>query len=208
MRIKHFEYVANQRTLIKASTDEWSVCIKYTDIRPYWSEARPSLLENGRAFIEGNFLIFTMLIASGQAGVVCVWDCEHNKLTHISEGSYCVAATIADGKLYTLHDISNYCLPYHLRVYACPFGTMDANQSGTALYADTPVKIEDYNETVPKAKLFVDEGRITVKLGEQEVLFTADVSNAHIPKEEYSSFYKPAEKSMDPSVGIRKGMLL
>ena len=208
MRIKHFEYVANQRTLIKASTDEWHVCIKYADIRPYWAEARPSLLENGRAFIEGNYLIFTMLIANGQGGVVCVWDCANNILMHVSEGSYCVAATVANGKLYTLRDISNYCMPYHLRLYSCPFGTMDAYSEDAVLYADTPVKIENYIETVPTAKLQVTDGRITVKLGAQEVLFTADESGAYVMKEEYAEYYKPADKSMDPSLGIRKGMLL
>ena len=96
-----------------------------------------------------------MLIASGQGGVVCVWDCEQNKLVHISEGSYCVAATLANGKLYTLHDISNYCMPYHLRVFSCPFGTMDANHEGMALYADEPVRIENYTKTVPSSELLV-----------------------------------------------------
>lgn len=208
MQIEKLEYVANQRTIIRAITPTGRINIKYTDIRPYWPEARPSLLEGGRSFVTGNYLIFTMITASGQDGVICVWDCASNRLVHISDGAYCIAAAIDNGTLYSLRDISNYCMPYHLRVYSCPFGTMDSSNEGTVLYAESPIKIENYVETVPSAELRVANGRITVVVGGEEILFAADEKDALTMNEDFSSYYKPAQESMEISLSIRRGMLL
>ena len=153
-------------------------------------------------------MIFTFLTASGQGGVVCVWDCAQNKLVHISGGAYCVSATLADGKLYMLRDISNFCTPYHLRVFACPFGTMDANVEGAALFADQPTKIDNYSETVPLAKLRVAKGRIVVVIGDKEITFAADENSAYTMKDEYAAYYNNGDSNLDSDILLKQGMLL
>ena len=220
--IKSVEYVADQKTLISVETENRKLRIQYSDIEPFWAYAEPDSFEGGRAFVKDDYLIFTMLTAGGQGGVVCVWDCNNDKLVHISDGSYCVAAALADGKLYTLCDISYFGMPYHLRIFSCPFGSMDADTEGTALYADQPVKIENYAETVPSAKLRVANGRIVVVLGEQNILFTADEANAYTMKKEYSAYYNntaegisdvdiddfESDFSLNSGIMMRQGMLL
>ena len=205
--IKNVKYVADQQSLLRVETENTSIQIRYSDIQPYFADAEASSFESGRCFIMGDNLIFTFITSDGQGGVVCVWDCIQNKLVHISDGAYCVAATLDIGKLYTLHDITNFVTPYHLRVFVCPFGTMNANTEGTALYADQPVKVENYIEVVQSAKLLVTKGRIEVLVGGKTILFSADENSAYSMKKEYATYYSSSDDK-DSNLMIQQGMLL
>ena len=66
--IKSVNYVADQETLICVETNDAKLKIKYSDLEPYWSYANPDDFEAGRASIQDDFLIFTMLVAGGQGG--------------------------------------------------------------------------------------------------------------------------------------------
>ena len=205
--IKKVKYIADQKTLLWVETENASIQIRYSDIQPYFADAHSSSFESGRCFVSGDYLIFTFIIADGQGGAVCVWDCRQNKLVHISDGAYCVAAALDNGKLYTLHDISNFVTPYHLRVFVCPFGTMNANTEGTALYADQPIMVENYTEAVQCARLRVVNGRIEVLVGDKEILYSADENSACCMNNEFAVYYNSLE-GKDSNLIIQPGMLL
>lgn len=205
--IKNVEYVANTRTLIKVKTDKENLCIFYKDIKPYWDYATPSAFEGGKAMIHGDYLIFTVLTACGQGGVVCIWDCNANKLIHISEGSFVITATIANNKVYKLHDVSCWGVASHLNVSTSPLETMNAWDEGTYLYADTPTEIEDYNNAVNNAKLIVDNEKISIQFKDKNVLFTADESKSTVMNEKFSKYYGSPDETEEESE-IRKGKLI
>ena len=129
-----------------------------------------------------------------------------------------MAATLDHGNLYCLCDISNFGTPYHLRIFSCPFGTMDTCAEGTFLFADRPVKIDNYIENVRSAELHVANGRIMVELGGKKYLFTSDETNAYTMKDEYAAYYDNSIRAFDvdidgniipnPDVVLKRGMLL
>ena len=205
--IKNIEYVANQRTLIKVKTDKGNFCIGYKDIRPYWDYASSDDFEGGLAIISGDYLVFTMMTAGGQGGVVCVWDCNENKLIHISEGSHVITATVANNKVYKLHNVSCWGVASHLNVSTSPLGTMNAWDEGTYLYADTPTEIKDFYNAVEKAKIIVENERISIQFEDQDVLFTADESKATAMNEKFSKYYGSPDETKEEAK-IRKGKLI
>ena len=207
--IKNVEYVANQRTLIKVKTDKGNFCIGYKDIRPYWDYASSDDFEGGSATIssDSDYLIFTMLTAGGQGGVVCVWDCNENKLIHISEGSHVITATVANNKVYKLHNVSCWGVASHLNVSTSPLGTMNAWDEGTYLYADTPTEIKDFYNAVEKAKIIVENERISIQFEDQDVLFTADESKATAMNEKFSKYYGSPDETKEEAK-IRKEKLI
>lgn len=187
--INNIEYIANKRTLIRVTTDKGIFSISYKDIRPYWNYARPSHFEEGKAILSGDNLIFSVLTASGQGGVVCVWNCNENRLIHISEGAFFETAVIFNDKLYVLRNVYCWGTPPHLRLSTCPLGTMDACYEGTFLYADVPTKIDNYDEALSDVKILVENDEISLRFGEKTVLFTKNVSNAITFNEKYSEHY-------------------
>lgn len=210
--IENVRYVANQRTLIKVETDKGHFNISYRDIRPYWNYATQMDFEYGKAIVSGDNLIFCILTAEGQGGVACVWDCNENKLIHISEASYFVSAAIANDRIYILHNIFCWGVASHLRVSAIPLGVMDAWKEGTYLYADTPAEIDDYTTVVPEAQIIVEDKKISIQFEEKTVLFTADETKATVMNPKFSSYYRKPDETKEEAKyrkeNLIAGMLL
>ena len=173
--ITKLEYKANKKTIIRVTTDKGHFNIYYSDIRPYWFHSKPSGFEGGRAYGIGDYVLFTMLTGSRQGGVVCVWDCNQNKLVHISNGDYCSAATIYEDKVLTLCDIYNYRVRERLEVYSYTFGTMDAWGEGTQIISDhykqltaLPGEEEDIR---------IEDNKMIITIGKEDIVFHSDVAS-------------------------------
>ena len=197
LMIKNVEYVANRRTLIKVNTDNGKFCISYKDIRPYWRYATPSDFEWGKVKTHGDYLIFTMLTASDQGGVVCVWDCRINKLIHISEGAYVIAVALANDKVYMLKNVYHWGLAPHLCMSTIPLGTINTDDYGKPLYADKPDDVKDFRNEIQNSELFVENGKISIQFGDQNVLFTSDESKATVMNKKFSMYYPSPDETSE-----------
>ena len=106
-------------------TEAGVVDLQLADVGEYWDYAIEDDIEGISVFAEGDYVVAQFSVASGQGGVVTVWD-EEGKLVHISNGEYGIASTIFKGYVYTLCGIMYYGHPLSYIMTRSPLGTMDA----------------------------------------------------------------------------------
>ena len=181
--------------------------IKYSQVRKWWSYANQLDIEWCQCKVSRNRVAFAMTTASGQGGVFCIWNCETDTLEHISEASYISDFEIKDKYLYSLHEITNYMMPYHYRVFRTKLGVLDAwNSEFETLYADEPQKIGACKEL----ELIIEGKKMLVKTEQSEFVFAKDYTKALKPQKEYQYLYDTPDQS-DPEyeekVIKRRGML-
>ena len=121
------------------------------------------------ANIKDDYIIFTILVASSQGGVIVIWDTKKDCVVHISEGSYCLTAAIYKDRVFYLCDVCNYTMPSHYQMYSIPLYTMDSYEEGTRLYNQNPCKITENN--IKSIRLKVDETVNTVRKEEYAWLY-------------------------------------
>ncbi|WP_303826287.1 hypothetical protein [Ruminococcus flavefaciens] len=166
--IENLDYKGSDGILIVADVNNVHKEIRFSDIEPLWEHANEDEFEGGRAYIVGSNIVFTILVASGQGGVIIVWDTEKECVTHISEAAYCQALYVFENKVFYLCDISNFVIPSHLQMYVIPLGTMDAWKEGKRIYCQSPCQVYDRDndyETID-VKVSADAG-ILVKVDDK-----------------------------------------
>ena len=105
--------------------DNGVIELSLSDLEEYWQYANDDEIESISVSTNGKYVIAEFSVASGQGGVVTVWD-EDGRLVHISNGEYGIASTIFKGYVYTLQAICFYGHPLSYAMAKVPFGTMDA----------------------------------------------------------------------------------
>ena len=95
------------------------------EVKKYWQYANKEDLEGITVSQNGNYTIVNLTTASGQGGVVAIWD-DQEKLVHISNAEYGIVSTLYDGNVYTLCGIIHWGHPLSYAMTKTPFGTMDA----------------------------------------------------------------------------------
>lgn len=124
--IENISYPGENGVLIEADVNGLHKKILFSDIEPYWGYSNEDEFEGGRAEAFDDFIMFTISAASGQGGIIVIWDVNKNCVLHISEASYCVAFSIYNEFVYTLCGVSNFVTPFHYELYATPIFTKDA----------------------------------------------------------------------------------
>ena len=127
--------------------------------------------------------MFTFLIASDQAGLVIVYDAEQDKVIHVSDGAYCIAAFIFDEYLYHLCAVHNYSCPNHWQMYAVKTGTMDAGCCGDRLYTQYPCRLID--SKIHDVRLEVNDSGIFITVNEKDVYRYANTANVDVLKSQW-----------------------
>ena len=94
-------------------------------IEPYWQYANETDIEQITVRAVDNYIIAVFTVASGQGGVVTVWNAD-GELIHISSGSFGLASTIFDGYVYTLCAVINWGHPLSFSLKRIRLGAMDA----------------------------------------------------------------------------------
>ena len=91
-----------------------------------WGNDYVQEIEGYSVFPSGDLLVLILSVASGQGGVIVLWDYEHNKVIHISEGAYVCSVAVIEDKVVSLRLVTNFTSPAHFGYTVCPVETMDA----------------------------------------------------------------------------------
>lgn len=95
------QYVADNGTLIEYKDDGKTNSILFSDVIGYWDNANEEKFEGGvSCVINDSQILFTIMVASGQGGVLFIWDVQSRKIVHASNAYFCVAANIYNDKLF------------------------------------------------------------------------------------------------------------
>lgn len=162
--ITEIEFVAQNDTLIEYKKNGVKSAIFFSDIEPYWSYATEDDFEGGTAKLVDDKILFTLLTASSQGGIVAVWDTETGRLEHISEGSYCVAVDAFDDKIFRLLCESNFVTKANLQLWETPYGIMDADDEGTQVRLAIPDIVDEFDGDCSKIALTVSDKAISITL--------------------------------------------
>lgn len=154
--MKTLKYIAEDGVVIRVEGGNTVQKIRFSEIEKYWDSANEDEFEGGSAALVGNTVLFTMMTAGGQDGIIAAWDLDENKVIHISNGTSCTSFDLYNDMLYLLCDISNFNTASHYSIFRVPFKTMDPTVEGTLLYCDAPCKV------VGTPKLEVSENGIFV----------------------------------------------
>ena len=154
--MKTLKYIAEDGVIIRVEDGNAVQEIRFSDIEKYWDSANEDEFEGGSAALVGNTVLFTMIAAGGQDGIIAAWNLDENKVIHISNGAFCTSFDLYNDMLYLLCDIIDFNTASHYSIFRVPFKTMDPTEEGTMLYCDAPCKV------VGTPKLEVSENGIFV----------------------------------------------
>lgn len=97
-------------------------------LRRYWSYAKATEVEYIAASHSGHFAVFCFTVASGQGGIIAIWNAFRKRWEHISKCNYVACAMILESipAVVSLHYISCWGVPGHHAIYATPLNrTLD-----------------------------------------------------------------------------------
>lgn len=168
--IKGIKYLATNDVLIEVDLENKKADIKFSDVAPYWSYANEEDFEGGFAKVFEDKVLFSVVTASGQGGIIAVWDGQTQKIVHVSEGAYCVAADVYDGKIYRLLCVSNFVTKSHFELWETAIGSFDANEEGTRVDTEISSVDDKYNGVYSSIELKVTNNSFVIKIDEEEFL--------------------------------------
>ena len=117
----------NGATLCEAElTDGRIVKLDKKVIDEVWGNDYVQEIEGYSVFPSGDLLVLILSVASGQGGVIVLWDYKRNKVIHISEGAFVCSVALIEDKVVSLRLVSSFTTPTHFGYTVCPIETMDA----------------------------------------------------------------------------------
>lgn len=109
---------------IKIDNGKESYTFDCTRLSSYSADVRDYEIEYVFADITNNYLTVIVTVASGQAGIIAVVDVDTDKVVHIQNGSYAVAALVSDKNVISFHDVASYGHSPFYAVDITDFGNM------------------------------------------------------------------------------------
>ena len=165
------KYLAKNGILIQGEKDGVAFEVKFSDIEPYWEYATEEDFEGGKAKIRDNYLLFNMLTAQGQGGIIAAWDLSSNKIVHLQDGAYTVDFTIWNNEVYQLCYVANYATKAHFSLWKCPFNIKDIDCEGTEIPGA---------EVIP-ADLYCIDSDVSITVNENQASISCDGQQFIIP---------------------------
>lgn len=159
--IDNLELILENDILAAYEKDGKADEIRLEDIRPYWDYANEDDIEGARLYVRDERIVALLSVASGQGGVVVIWDAESRRIVHVSEAAYAVAADLFDGYVYTLSAIQNFETTFTAKLSKSPVGTMDAFKESEVEDFEFD-KIEDYDGNYDHIDLQVEADRVII----------------------------------------------
>jgi hypothetical protein len=106
----------------------------------YWNHAKAIEVEYFAASYSGHYAVFSFSVASGQGGIIAIWNTFRKRWEHVSEANYVACAMLLQDvhAVVSLHYISCWGVCGHHAIYATPMNrTLDG-------YADIalPIAVE------------------------------------------------------------------
>ena len=170
--IKSIKFIAKEDALIEVGLESGGVTINFSDIQPYWSYATEEDFEGGFAKIIGDKILFSLSTASMQGGIVAIWNANSQKIEHVSEGAYCVAADVYNGEIYRLLAVSNFVTKEHFELRETPIGIMNANEEGTEIQLDTQALCDKFDGSYSSVGLEVSADSYVINLNGENYSYT------------------------------------
>ena len=158
------KFTAQGDTLIEYEKNGGKAVIRFSDIESLWQYSTEENFEGGTAKIIDEKILFTMLTASAQGGIVAVWNTDTEEIEHISEGSYCVAVDVHNDKVYRLLFVSNFTTKANFQLWETPYDAMDANEEGTQVNVTIPEIVDEFDGDCSKITLTVSDKAISIVL--------------------------------------------
>lgn len=89
-----------------------------------------------------NLVSCCITVASGQGGIVFVWDVTKKQFVHYSNGEFAVKVKVYNQHIYILREISYWGVKAHLRLDVCPLGIKSMDESGVEIPLDDEMKFK------------------------------------------------------------------
>ena len=88
----------------------------------YWSFAKAEEVEYMTASHSGCYAVFSLTVASGQGGIIAVWNTHRRRWEHVSEADYVSCAMVLEDvhAVISFHHISCWGVPGHHSLFATP----------------------------------------------------------------------------------------
>ena len=97
-------------------------------LQRYWDYAKSTEVEYMAASHSGHYAVFCFTVASGQGGIIAVWNSFRKRWEHVSEGNYIACAMMLETipAVVSIHYISCWGVSGHHSIYATPLNrTLD-----------------------------------------------------------------------------------
>jgi len=205
--IGNLDYKARDGVLISYSKNNQEKTIHFEDVFEIWNYLTEDSFEGGRAYIWGQYIAFSALVASRQDGVFFVWNTMTEAFDHYSRCPYFADAVWYSDDIYILSEVSNFVTPYHLEMWVVPFGTKDRTEDGHRVYCEEP---KQYTSSSPwSCKLSITGRKMEVYIDGVPYLYTSDISSlkekGQNPK--FAQLYEEYKEPFDPRKHIMQGMI-
>lgn len=141
--------------------------LRHSVISKHWEYANEEELEEIKVYADKSLLVGLLTVASGQGGVIFVYDMEKKELIHISEGSYAVDVKLKDDNIFVLHYVSNWGSKSNFMVSKTELGIMDPWNEGDVLLKDIEIDEDKWNGSVDSIDMEVNNV-IQINVGEEE----------------------------------------
>ena len=165
--IKDLLFVGGEGKVLEGHIGENEFCLYFRDLQPFWSYATEEDFEGGFAKVIENKILFSLTTARGQGGIVVLWNAETKETEHVSEASYCIAASISAAMLYTLHYVENYEIAGHFELWKIPVAIIDAECEGTKVNIDLSQLNEQFDGDFSTLELTVIQDQIHIWINDQ-----------------------------------------
>jgi len=157
MSIEMLEFVADTNNLLQYEMDGKTEAIPFSAIRRYWEYATSEDFEGGSAYVNGSYIIGFITVASGQGGLVFVWNIATHKIEHISGGAYTISVLLHGNTVYNFCCVTNYMTPAYFMLCKAKLGTKDASTEADVVKFDCSCSIGEYNGNYGSIKLMADK---------------------------------------------------
>lgn len=205
--VTNLTYIAEGETLLRYIKDGVLQTLSFHVVNDICPEVTVDSFEGGRAKVYDNIIVFTVLVASGQGGLLFLYDTDKQAFLYNIESPYCIDFLMINQALITLRAVWNYVTPFHFEVYAQLLGSTDSQETPQRVYCEVPQKT---NSSDPDDSYLVLEScKLFVVAGSGKHLFSSNVENItnQQPNPEYSFLYEEWESQMDPRKRVLLNML-
>ena len=137
--------------------------LEFSKLFEYWDYADDEEEPYLSVGAVGNMIYGIMTIAESQGGIIFIYDCDTEKVVHVSNGDYGVDFDVEDGYVYLLCYVSNFVTKGHFMIFRTEYGVKDSIIEGTAIQCDLPDADDPLN-----ARIGVDGRKLTVLIDGKE----------------------------------------
>ena len=168
MNISNLKFVIDANNLLQYEVDGEINFIPFSVIREFWVYATSEDFEGGSAYVSDSYIVGFITVASGQGGIVFVWNALSHKIVHISEGAYTISVLLLRDKVYSLCYVTNYVTPAHFVLCITEFGLMDVDTEATVVEFDCSFSVEKFDGNCDSVKLISDADGLYLSADDQK----------------------------------------